>query len=154
MNRDLEVAENVLFTLMNEKTNSWIGLNRIKDNVEGSYLKDYGVIFSVDYGGPLSFHLAAPAVAKKGKKLKPSAYAWTVGEEEHGDGYAKFIETAKAFLADYGHLVGQLKDDDHIKVKMSTGDNLFSFKSYAPEVIAYNFTNYGNPAKIVKSPSH
>ncbi len=147
MNRDLDVAENVFITLLNEKTQTWIGLKSIRDKVEGSYLKDYGVIISAENAGSYGVHWVAPKIAKKNKKSAASAYTVAKFGGEDGDSQDKFIDAAKTFLADYSHLIGQLKDDDHIKIKMSKGDGLFAYSGDNPQVVAYDFTYGGNLVK-------
>lgn len=43
MNRDLEIAKNILATLIKTGSESWFGGNAI----EASYIKDYGVVFTI-----------------------------------------------------------------------------------------------------------
>jgi hypothetical protein len=43
MNRDLEIARNVLATMLKGGSESWIG----SSSIEGSYVKGYGVIFTI-----------------------------------------------------------------------------------------------------------
>jgi len=43
MNRDLEIAKNILATLIKSGSDSWFG----GTSIEASYIKDYGVVFSI-----------------------------------------------------------------------------------------------------------
>lgn len=53
MNRDLEIAKNILVTLIKSGSDSWFGSN----SIEASYIRDYGVVFTIPeqlvyfYGG-------------------------------------------------------------------------------------------------------
>jgi hypothetical protein len=43
MTRDLEIAKNILVTLIKSGSNSWFGSN----SIDASYIKDYGVVFTI-----------------------------------------------------------------------------------------------------------
>lgn len=151
MKRDLAVTENVLSTLLGESSDSKIIVGLRARNVEGSYVKDYGVIFTVD--NSWGSRIAAPrafSVYPKGLRMAPdvSGSEIIIGQrsatqkskksdqssksEEEEKSYeelqeeskADFIEDAKTFLADYAHLISQLGKDDHVMIRMISGSGL------------------------------
>ncbi|MDH3649473.1 MAG: hypothetical protein OEQ53_07300 [Saprospiraceae bacterium] len=117
MDRDIEVAENILMTLMEqgvEKQRFMLG----HDDIEGSYKDNYGVVFTVP-AQRFKFDFVAPAIKLKDK----DDMVIEVPEAETGkrmndeDGTEKLKETFITFLADYGHLISQLAPSERILVK-------------------------------------
>lgn len=133
MNKDLEVAGNVLSTLLSQDDDIRVNLwsNR---KIKGSYVDDYGVIFEVP-GSAYNVFSYVPrgkntnrvivAPKAKSKTIISDVEGIAVGEAGKEDTKNVFMD----FLIDYGHLIRQLKSTDKIMVKTSPGDhgNRFAF---------------------------
>ena len=129
MDRDLEVAKNVLQTLFNQDRNMMFWGR----NIEAVYLEGYGVIFTLpDNFSYLSIKM--PKMPKmtvfegeEGYKEEVIVVDVNVDEDNSID-HAKMEEQKEAvitFLADYSDLIGQLKPDEKIKVHNRANDNVF-----------------------------
>src|SRR5258706_10718851 len=87
MGRDIEVAENVMGTLIRQKLNK---RNFFPFEVEGSYSPGYGVTFRLpmDFGGPMKFMLSPePKIAYNYENN--GSYSFSIigdGNEEEMDG--------------------------------------------------------------------
>lgn len=146
MDRDLKVAENILATL-SEQGNG----RRLwgYDNVESSYVPDYGVIFTMPMRNSISF-MGQNAVISTGKddviviqdsddanydfKIKNNNRIKVVEADSKQAKEAKeqagsiVKDQITTFLADYADLIGQLKPSDRVVVQVKK-KNEFEFYS-------------------------
>jgi hypothetical protein len=136
MERDIEVAENVLATLLRQQTT---GRGSFYFNeVNGNYMPGYGVMFSIPYS---EFSMNA-AVVLENRSDNGYSIVWDsegrsrvtrVTGDDKGDKRMKtsdeksidslkavtkekYIEAMKVFLADYGDMISQLGSDERIMV--------------------------------------
>ena len=147
MDRDLALATDVLSTVFNEKASGVLSWGGFGKNFESSYIDGYGVIFSTNQRGSYS---VLPAVAygkasrakARGAKSESAPVA-IIGGGEAGENSSTddFTDKAKRFLADYSHLINQLKSDNHIAVKLSN-NNGFS----------YSFSSFGQNSQVFYAP--
>lgn len=146
MKRDLAVTENVLSTLLGETSDSKILVGFRNRKVSSDYIKDYGVIFTVNNGFGSGLYIApnvkglhstgfhftpdsdvvigkAPrARSDKKQDERAKAEEEEKSEEElQKEAKADFIKASEDFLADYVHLISQLKTGDHIMIRMTSG---------------------------------
>lgn len=124
MDRDLEVAKNVLQTLFNQDRNMMFWGR----NIEAVYLEGYGVIFTLpDHFSYLNIGIPKIAVFDE-KRSKEEVYIDLKVLEDNSLDAEKMEEQKEAvitFLADYSDLIGQLKPDEKIKVHNRANDNVF-----------------------------
>ena len=135
MDRDIEIAENILSTLSNQKS----GQNLFFGNkAEGNYIEGYGVIFYLPKSTALIYQKRGTAkhawvapndeysysvrVAdaidesdvekerEQSKKVEISEGDWIIQMEHETQ------EQMKLFLVDYASLIGQLKNTDKIMI--------------------------------------
>src|SRR5882762_4493073 len=146
MRRDIEVAENVLGTLIRQQLNK---RNFFPFEVEGNYSPGYGVTFRLpmDFGGPMIYSLGGDA--RIAGTPGPEGSYWSIssdGEERDKEDCVdcekvkvksrlktlnvrksskdslnnvanqKIIEASKQFIADYGDLIGELPMGERIKI--------------------------------------
>lgn len=135
MDTDLEVAEEILATVLKQKLkNQNQYYYMCCENVASSFIKDYGVRFEINnYDRPYVLYLTD--VTRKGMET----FEKTVDDiaedispsRAKGDKKAPFnredlirytIEAAESFLIQYGHLIGQLKPSDKITVSIGPRD--------------------------------
>ena len=117
MDKDLEIAENILATLLKQSRNDQFVIVGRDHDVEAKHISDYGVVLNVSSLGLKILH---EKVYTDGK----NAYNWTDSKDEkhaevevaeHVD--QKLEKVFKEFLADYGDMIRQLKPSDKIMVK-------------------------------------
>jgi hypothetical protein len=146
MERDIEVTENVLSTLIRQQFNK---RNFFPFEVEGNYSPGYGVTFRLpmDLGGPLTLALSAPRIEMNSGPGGSYSYSISsTGDEEskedcvdcdkvklknkvntvHVKGTRndslsqvmnqKIIAASSEFIADYGDLISQLSPEERIKI--------------------------------------
>ncbi|MEM9850188.1 MAG: hypothetical protein AAF847_20015, partial [Bacteroidota bacterium] len=117
MSRDIEIAEDILIKLTQQQmsTDAW------QDDVEGKYIEDYGIVFTVrtmveSYAiglGKGQFYIRDGRVNIKGGR----GLAFLEGEdvkEEQLDRMEIINNTAINFLSNYAFLIRQLEADDKI----------------------------------------
>ncbi|MCB0688986.1 MAG: hypothetical protein KDC53_20750 [Saprospiraceae bacterium] len=110
MDKDLEVAENILATLMKQtNSNEFYFLNR-GQNVEGKYLPNFGVVFNVSGN---QFQMLYLNKMDQGEETSVEV-AEMDDEDQPSSG---LVEAFKDFLADYGGMIRQLKPADKILVR-------------------------------------
>lgn len=146
MNRDIEVAEKILESLI-EETNNDNELTKHADvfilgssaEVEGTYLEGFGAMFSI-----ISGNLSNPLViteTKKGKSNKSTSYSIIRPNKKKFHLDAAHLETNKAetiktfksvvetFFSDYAYLMRQIGDNEKIMIRYggisSRFDNAF-----------------------------
>jgi len=119
MDRDLEVAENILATLSSNSSRSgyW------GRSVSGTYVKGYGVIFTLPqnyvlggnylkiFSGTILFN----DDRKDNKKELKRKELFNLDSTREAR-IEKLVDLMKIFLVDYGDLIGQLAPSDHIMV--------------------------------------
>lgn len=124
MNRDINIMENILQELF--KT-SWAGHGSTvqvatgafpfgrSNDIRGTYLPGYGVIFTID-GGPPAFVMMSDAEGEN------STYAFRYGDNGDGEEVTEeaVLKRIKEFLRDYGSTIGQLSEDEHVMVIYDT----------------------------------
>ncbi|MEM0939646.1 MAG: hypothetical protein AAF600_06335 [Bacteroidota bacterium] len=140
MNRDLRVAENILSTLLTNDNRVWH-----QDNVEGSYIPDYGVIFMMPVSSVIFYEGKGKVFSSDGSSLvfiedsDDSSYDMqidlrgnktkiTKGQnlnikelKEKIDSNLK--EQIQTFLVDYADLIGQLQPSQRIVVHAKDREN-------------------------------
>jgi len=124
MDRDLEVAKNVLQTLLGQGTNQFFWGR----NIEATYLEGYGVIFTLPEN--LSYvAFKAPRADKKWNRMSgmyTDTEVFEFGEDSvFMERHKQKKEAVITFLADYSDLIGQLQPDDNIKVHSKSGNDIF-----------------------------
>lgn len=158
MERDIEVAENVLGTLMKQKFEK---RSYFPFEVEGKYMAGYGVTFRVPSDFNTSWIVLTEDVRGPGNAVvvgEANSYSYTIRSEsrearaplprkgtQNRDSlatiyHAKVIEAAKEFLADYGDLISQLSPDERIMITNRGGD-----------YYRYNFMNANSPKRTMLS---
>jgi hypothetical protein len=115
MERDLEVAENILETVLQQGENQFVFF-RNDSRIEASYRDGYGVIFRLT-PQHMEFVIAKEArlVMEKEKMEQGDAEVDFISEE----GAEDIISVVKDYLIDYGDLIHQLKSTDKIMVRSS-----------------------------------
>jgi len=146
MQRDIEVAENILSTLMNRGETSKVKTlsYRLRSPFQGNYVKGYGVIFGAP-GGLSNIYIV------DGKRARNYSYSFGSTdngravvidtkekvEKEYMDSLSQasqqaWVENAKTFLIDYAHLIGQLQPDEKIVITdgpTAIGDRQFFMRA-------------------------
>ncbi|MEM9895161.1 MAG: hypothetical protein AAF789_02215 [Bacteroidota bacterium] len=165
MDRDLEVAENILVTLSDSERRSFWR----ESGVESSYIPDFGVIFTMQrnslwfYNNEV-FSTAVGKVRDKGIVVIEDEDAGDVKMKINGrrvkvldsdDDEAETIKSeankemanqATVFLADYANLIGQLNPSDKVVVRFTSNQPHTIFFGSNEKQAAGDFT-----AEVVKS---
>lgn len=134
MHRDLEVAENALGTIIESAVAEFPGWHIRDKDIEADYVKDYGVVFTVNSKSIGYVVLGENAKGKNKnknknkdkKKAKDKAHADAVVVDVHEEAEKKkheFIENCKTFLADYAGIIGQLDDNEMISIRRNGSDS-------------------------------
>lgn len=121
MNRDINIMENVLEEMFKTQwaaqgntvragTGSWVSFGR-SEEIRGTYLRDYGIIFTIA-GGPPAFVIMSDSDGEK------SSYRFQYGDNEEGEPVTQESITDRMveFLQDYGSTIGQLSSGDRVMV--------------------------------------
>ena len=124
MQRDIEVAEKILSTLISQSYDSPLSkkvhfaMLHQPESIKGSYLEDYGVRFNVtrNFGMPIS---SQHFVRNSHKDLAEEHEVVEIELGEEDEDLDEITEAIFTFLADYGNLIHQLKTTDRIIVKTS-----------------------------------
>lgn len=114
MDKDIEVAENILATLLEQGSDQRFMMGR--NEVEGSYKENYGVVFTVP-SNRFRFAFVAPSGKNKDKEVIAVPDAEGDAEGQQSEGQAVLKDAFLSFLTDYGHLISQLQASDRILVK-------------------------------------
>ncbi len=111
MDKDIEVAENILGTLIQQQHGSKARLFHGDRHIEGSYLKDFGVVFRIQSNMAL-WGLVT------GEDKNVIVYSDKVDEDEVKEKSSNQLKEAITdFLVDYSSLIRQLRPSDKIMVK-------------------------------------
>jgi hypothetical protein len=141
MERDIEIAENVLSTLIKQKFEK---RSFFPIDVEGKYLAGFGVTFRVPGDFNSSWFVLTEDIKGAVVVGEQSTYNYTFKSSDDRDGgevgvrtrsmksagrdslavlyNQKVIEAGKEFLADYGDLISQLTPEERIMIT-NRGDN-------------------------------
>jgi len=122
MNRDINIMENILEEMFKIQAKSGTGnfvlaeggFLRSGQDVKGTYLPGYGVIFTIPTGHtPLIYSFED----EEGKRA--FSYSFVYRNGENGDNIVDdeaVTRRIKEFLRDYGSTIGQLKPDEQVMV--------------------------------------
>lgn len=125
MDRDLEVAKNILQTLFNQDRDMMFWGR----NIEAVYLEGYGVIFKLpERFSYLNINIPEIAVFERKEMREEKVYIDLKVPVDVSIDNEKMKEKKEAvitFLTDYSDLIGQLKPDEIIKVHNRANDNFF-----------------------------
>lgn len=131
--RDLKVADNVLGTLIGEQNNAFTG-----NKVKSSYVKGYGVIFTIPQDNRVSIGVSrfnrAITISESNSVLTEVVRGY---DGERSDIQSEIelekeklekeredkIASAKDFMADYAQLISQLEKDDKILVTSNNSND-------------------------------
>jgi len=132
MSRDITVAENILKSLLKQREGRGvIG----EEDVTGSYLDDFGVIFTIKTHGQLFF--LSPAVEVVGGNELYIEKRERIGEREAGETDERkndgAIESLKVFLVDYASIIGQLQPNQRVRIVLKNNE-IRDFLFYNSEV--------------------
>lgn len=128
MNRDIEVAENILSALIKQQ-NSADGFYMVGNHsgVEGTYLEGYGVVFSINQSSTHFYALAPRAAATRKADKDVQVYSYGYGQGKSQSDAARdsiaveqnkiLKEAMQLFLSDYAYLIGQLKPEEKIMLR-------------------------------------
>lgn len=144
MKRDIEVAENVLSTLIKQQFNNHRTFFPLE--VKGSYQSGYGVTFNLpaDFTTPIVFSISGGNdnvfISGGNRQNEPNSYVYEmeVGDEENSDQIRlkdrarekrrmdmdsvrnaynmKVLDAARTFLADYADMITQLQPSERIVI--------------------------------------
>lgn len=147
MNRDIEVAEKILETLIEEKIEEQAFTFFGNQRVSGSYIADFGVLFTIAGNS-----LTNPIILTKGKKARLKSdkgvfyFDRTDGdnlpEEDPKDkekSKADFKNIVETFFFDYAYLLRALAPND--KIMIQYGGNGLKFGGNFP-ILTHKQRNY------------
>lgn len=158
MNRDIEVVEKILETLIEEVTQSegerfrYFGSGK---KVEGNYIDGFGAMFTIS-----NQSLSAPYIWAKDKKQKVKQHGdilvfrkgknVTIEEVEKNKEKVKanFKKIVENFAVDYAYLMRQLSDND--KVMIRYGARSIKSESNFPSLIIQDANRQNYSATITK----
>ncbi len=130
MERDLEVAENILATLISSKKSKH-GVWGHSRNVEGSYLENYGVVFRLSDRFIVSNFSLSGAPSDDFDDTEVLIIEGETTRKGVGGKAQATMDDLKStvieFLVDYGNLIHQLKPADKIMVKTDQSKGRGSF---------------------------
>jgi len=135
MDRDIEVAENILSTLSRPNDGSDNLTFYGQGMYEGSYVEGYGVIFNSSRRFSTVMIRKAPKMRKaRGYTYSSSGSSVIIASDESDSDFdvdslkaavqGDWVEQMKTFYTDYAHLIGQLDDDD--KIMITNGPSVFT----------------------------
>ena len=128
MDKDLEVAENILGTLIGQIHGPKGRFFHGDRNIEGTYLKDFGVMFR------LNQNLSVWGIVA-GEDREVIVYGDDVKVDKLGEKSAQNLKSAITdFLVDYSSLIHQLKPDDKIMVKAGSRGRHYPMSSKSARV--------------------
>ena len=119
MHRDLEVAENALGTIIKTSSDKYPGWHFRDKDIEADFVKDYGVVFTVN-SKSIGYIVLADKVKAKNHQEGVAASEIKQSVEDQKN---HFIENCKMFLADYAGIIGQLNDDQKISIRRGGTDS-------------------------------
>lgn len=151
MHRDLEVAENALGTIITPNSDDFPRWHIGDKDIEAGFIKDYGVLFSVNSRGLK--HLKLYGKVKNKNKNKDKNSEVVIGTENTEEREKQiFIENCKTFLADYAGIIGQLNDNHRISIRRG-GSNSHMGNMNLEHVYVASVGSEGNDKAIWSSNS-
>ncbi len=131
MKRDIEIAENILSTLISQESNSRMG-----NSVEGTYIEGNGVLFTIggssfytlSYGQGLSVngYVIAPAPRAKGQGQQVTKN--TINRDSLNDKfYADIKKVMQTFITDYAYLISQLQPTEKVLIRYGQNGQFSNF---------------------------
>ncbi len=120
MHRDLEVAENALGTIIAPNSSDFPRWHIGDKDIEADFVKDYGVVFTVNTSGFGQIKLYGKSKSKDDKS--DSVVDLNKSSEKEKN---QFIENCKTFLADYAGIIGQLNKGQRISIRGGGMDSHF-----------------------------
>lgn len=136
MQRDIEVAENILASLMQEEREAGMTSGVLwgpAGSIEGSYIKDFGVLFSI-----APRHRLRGVVVNKDKVFirsgeegvivspeEPSDAEEAIVEESDQREEERFRRLVEIFATDYAYLLRQLPADEKVMIRFGAKSNRF-----------------------------
>jgi hypothetical protein len=176
MERDIEVAENVLGTLLRQSTTRSRSSYFFSD-VKGNYTPGFGVIFSLPFNDwvvvgsvrsdcdgcpPSVLSIGKNGGVVVGQNRDVGANAMKDDERQRQKAAASmdsarnamkaaYIDAMKTFLADYGDLIGQLKDNEKIMVTNRPSGFSQSWTSYSGVMSSHKSKRTLLSAEVLKS---
>ena len=166
MNRDIEVAEKILETLLEEnyqegQQDEAIFFLTNNAKVEGTYVEGFGAMFSIASG-----HFSHPLLIKTEKSKhrflwgkasnpkiaihKEDVKPLTLEQEQENQKLVQeqFKNVVETFICDYGYLMRQLADDEKIMIRYGKNATTFNWNNHPAgfrEVYTLSglFQNYG-----------
>ena len=123
MNRDLEVAKDILHSLVGQNE-GYVMWGR---NIEASYLEDYGVIFTLPNNYVYSYGATGRAVIvdTDRRRERESEGRSSTEAEVVQEGLSRTRSSVETFLVDYATIIGQLDSDDRIMVHAKERDDVY-----------------------------
>lgn len=127
MKRDIEVAENILATLIQQETDSRFG-----SGIEGTYIEGQGALFTISKGSFLSYGYTIAGLRKDGvvvgraskdrdradAPLSPMPERWEINVDSMNEVMHEQLKAAmKTFMRDYAHLLTELTPNEKVIVR-------------------------------------
>lgn len=140
MDKDLEVAENILATLLKQSSSDQLIYLGRGQQIEAKYLANYGVVFNV-----ASNHFKFSY--NRNDNHDNAEVDWEVMEDESSKSMSEIFQN---FLADYGHMIRQLRPTDKILVKTESQGNWSGVAVFAGQK-KMKKKNPGLSAEVTKS---
>ncbi len=124
MNRDIKIMENILGEMFKSynssgksSTTTLVAPGFLSDNVRGTYLPGFGVIFNVSTGSGLVVFSSSENQNQSGRSFYYSYQSSSSGNDEAPKVNEENVkERIVEFLKDYASTIGQLKPDENVMV--------------------------------------
>lgn len=135
MKRDIEIAENILSTLIGQETNARMG-----NSVEGTYIEGNGVLFTI--GGSSFYNLSygrdlfvngyaiatTPASAPSAKGQGQQATKNTINRDSlNNKFYTDIKKVMQTFITDYAYLISQLPPTEKVLIRYGQNGQFSNF---------------------------
>lgn len=165
MNRDIDVAEKILETIIEEMSNVGVTnddkffIINSSPEVEGTYIEGFGAMFSITSGSLLNPLMISDT--KKDKSNKSTSYTILRSRKKRYNFDAEDLEANKAetqktfksivetFFSEYAYLMRQIGDDEKIMVRY--GSNSSRFDGAFPALIIDGKSKRNYSATITKT---
>ncbi len=165
MNRDIDVAEKILETIIGEISSGGMTnddkffIINSSPEVEGTYIEGFGAMFSITSGSLLSPLVMSET--KKDKSGKPTSYTILRSRKKRYNFDAEDLEANKAeiqktfklivetFFSEYAYLMRQIGDDEKIMIRY--GSNSSRFDGAFPALVIDGKSKRNYSATITKT---
>lgn len=118
MNRDIRIMENILMELFRPEGNSFSAENIVFSQgfyrlrgVRGTYLKDYGIIFTIPSDDPMR-----PRLHISNNEEDSYVYSSDADGEDQAMKKEEVVNLLTEFLMNYASTIGQLGDNENIMI--------------------------------------